>query len=146
MISRYIKRYNNHTAVNGNQKAFMYLDNFASYIREIVSGRFFLDYSTFTASEKTKGVVERVIVETVMCSKYLDDWKKQTKAACKYLNLNATQKDFEDLADNLHRLENIIMCDIKDIFNSKDSFIFLSLFDRFTKLGTDDIRFTDFLK
>ena len=72
-ISQYIKRYNNHTSMNANQKAFTYLDNFAGYIREIVNSRFFLDYSVFSESEKTKGVVERVVVETVMCSNYFDN-------------------------------------------------------------------------
>lgn len=146
MISKYIKRYNNHTSMNANQKAFTYLDNFAGYIREIIDMRFFLDYSNYSESEKTKGVVERVIIETVMCSNYLKDWKNQTKAVCKYLNSNATKKEFETLKENLHRLENIITSDIKDVFNSKDSFILLTLFNEFTKMGIDDIKFAEFLK
>ena len=44
------------------------------------------------------------------------------------------------------RLENIITDDIKDIFNKKDSFIFLTVFDRFTKLGVSDTKFADFLR
>ena len=54
MISQYIKRYNNHTSMNANQKAFTYLDNFAGCIREISNSRFFLDYSVFSESEITK--------------------------------------------------------------------------------------------
>lgn len=56
MISKYIKRYNNHTSMNANQKAFTYLDNFAGYIREIIDMRFFPDYSNYSESEKTKGL------------------------------------------------------------------------------------------
>lgn len=146
MISKYIKRYNNHTAMNANQKAFTYLENFAGCIREILNRKFFLDHSVFTESEKIKGVVERVIVETVMCSNYLKDWKKQTKAACRYLNNHASKDDFDRLADNLRRLESIITDDIKGVFNSKDAFIFLTLFDKFTKLGVEDVKFAEFLK
>lgn len=146
MISQYIKRYNNHTAMNGDQKAFVHLDHFAACIREMLDRRFFLDCSDFSENDKAKGVLERVVVETVMCSNYLSDWKKQTKAACKYLNVNATKKNFEDLSNNLGRLEAIITDDIKDIFNKKDSFIFLTLFDRFTKLGMEDVCFAKFLK
>lgn len=144
-ISQYIKRYNNHTSMNANQKAFTYLDNFAGYIREILSSRFFLDYSVFSESEKTKGVVERVVVETVMCSNYFDNWKKQQKAACRYLNEHASKEDFEKLMKNIHRLENIITDEIKEIFNSKDSFLFITLFDSFTKLGLEDSKFAQFL-
>ncbi|MCH5256465.1 MAG: DUF262 domain-containing protein [Lachnospiraceae bacterium] len=145
-ISQYIKRYNNHTPMNTNQKAFTYIDNFAGQIREMLNSKFFLDYSNFTEAEKTKGVVERVLVETVMCTNHLKHWKKQTKAICTYLNNCATKEEFENLANNIHRLENIVADDVKDIFDSKDSFIFLTLFDKFTKLGLEDIKFAEFLK
>ncbi len=145
-ISEYIKRYNRHTPMNNNQKAFTYIDNYAGYIREIMKRRFFLDHSSFKESEKVKGVIERVIVETVMCMNHMDHWKKQTKAICNFLNKNASREEFEHFNDNLQRLEQIITDDIKDIFNSKDSFIFLTLFDRFCKTGSDDIAFSGFLK
>ncbi|RKI44416.1 DUF262 domain-containing protein [bacterium D16-51] len=145
-ISKYIKRYNNHTSMNASQKAFTFLDNFAGCTRKILDCRFFLDYSNYTETEKLKGVVERVVVETVMCSNHLKEWKKQTKSACKYLNEKASKEEFEKLEDNLHRLEKVITNEVKDIFNSKDSFLFLALFDWFTKLGADDLKFAAFLK
>ena len=110
-----------------------------------LDSRFFLDYSSYTETEKTKGMVERIIVETIMCTNYLDSWKKQTKEICKFLNKKATNAEFERFADNLHRLEGIVTDEIKDIFNSKDSFIFLTLFDRFTGLGVNDVMFAEFL-
>lgn len=145
-ISQYIKRYNNHVSMNTNQKAFTYIDNFARDIRGILDSRFFLDCSSYTEKEKVKGVVERVIVETVMCTNHLENWKKQTKAICRYLNHNATDKEFAKLADNLHRLERVVTDDVKDIFNSKDSFIILTLFDKFTQSGMEDTRFIEFLR
>ena len=50
------------------------------------------------------------------------------------------------MEENLHRLEKIITVDICDIFNSKDSFLFLTLFERFTGLGIADIKFAGFLR
>ena len=132
--------------MNTLQKAFTYIDRFAKDIREMIHMRFFLDYSVFTDVERTKGMVERVIVETIMCMNHLDHWKKQTKAICTYLNQNAEKKEFERLADHLQRLESVITEDVKDIFNSKDSFLFLTLFDRFTKLGMEDGKFAEFLR
>ena len=145
-ISRYIKRYNNHVSMNTDQKAFTYIDKYASRIREILDSRFFTACNNYSEKDKIKGVVERIIVETVMCMNHFDNWKAQAKVACKYLNNNATEEEFEKLVDNLHRLENVVTEDIKDVFNKKDSFIFLTLFDKFTKLGIDDIKFAAFLK
>lgn len=145
-ISKYIKRYNNHAAMNTDQKAFTYLDKFASRVRAILDSRFFVECSCYTEKDKTKGAVERIIVEAMMCMNHFDNWKTQAKAACKYLNDHATEEEFERFADNLHRLENIVTDDIKNIFNKKDSFIFLTLFDRYTKLGIADDGFADFLR
>lgn len=50
------------------------------------------------------------------------------------------------MEENLHRLEKIITVDICDIFNSKDSFLFLTLFERFTGFGIADIKFAGFLR
>lgn len=145
-ISRYIKRYNNHTPMNTEQKAFTYIDKFAGNIRAISESRFFLEHSSYSEQEKTKGVVERVIIETIMCIYHFDKWKKQPKMLCRYLNDNATEQEFDKLSDMLHRLENIITDDIRSIFNKKDSFIFLTLFDKFTQFGIDDMQFADFLR
>lgn len=144
-ISQLIKRYNNHTAMNTNQKAFTYIDRFAREIREILDTRFFLDCSDYKEKEKVKGVGERVVIETIMCTYHLADWKRRTKEICSYLNQHSSKAEFDKLAENLHRLECIVTADIKDIFNAKESFLFLTLFDRFTRLGVSDVKFAAFL-
>lgn len=146
IISRYIKRYNNHVAMNTEQKAFTYIDKFASRIREIINSSFFAECNNYSEKDKIKGVSERIVVETMMCMNHFDNWKTQPKQSCKYLNDNATDEEFDMFAENLHRLEKIVTEDIKDIFNKKDSFVFLTLFDRFIKLGIEDIKFCNFLK
>ena len=132
--------------MNTDQKAFTYIDKFANRIRKLLDSRFFVECNSYSEKDKIKGVAERIIVETMMCMYHFDNWKKQPKAACKYLNDNATQEEFEKFEDNLHRLEDIITDDIKDIFNKKDSFIFLTLFDKFTRFRIDDIKFAEFLR
>lgn len=144
-ISAYIKRYNNHVAMNTDQRAFTYLDRYAGRIRQISESRFFLECSSYSEKDKTKGGIERVIVETLMCMNHFEDWKKQPKALCQYLNDSASEEEFALLANHIRRLEQIITEDIRDIFNKKDSFLFLTLFDKFTGLGTEDIRFAEFL-
>ncbi len=145
-ISKYIKRYNNHVAMNTDQRAFTYLDRFAGRIRKIVDSRFFIECNCCSEKDKIKGAVERIIIESVMCIYHFDNWKNQAKAASKYLNQNASEEEFDVFESNLHRLEDIITDDIKEIFNKKNSFVFLTLFDRFTKLGVRDCKFADFLR
>ncbi len=144
-IAKYIKRYNEHSSMNTNQKAFTYIDKFANRIRKIMDTNFFLNCNTYSDNDKNKGVVERIIVETMMCMNHFDNWKTQAKPSFKYINEHATEEEFNDFEDNLQRLENVVTKDTKDIFNKKDSFIFLTLFNRFTKLSVDDERFAEFL-
>lgn len=145
-IATYIKRYNEHSSMNTNQKAFTYIDKFANRIRKIMDSKFFLECNVYSDNDNEKGVVERIIVETVMCMNHFEAWTKEAKKLFKYINENATENEFDILEKNLHRLENIVTDDIKDIFNKKDSFIFLTLFDKFTKLGVNDAKFADFLR
>lgn len=145
-ISRYIKRYNNHVPMNADQKAFTYLDRFASRIHKILESRFFVECTVYSENDRIKGGVERMVVETIMCMNHFDKWSKQPRVLCQYLNDHATKEEFDRLEDHLNRLENVITEDIKELFDKKDSFILLTLFDRFTKLGLEDIKFAAFLK
>lgn len=145
-IATYIKRYNEHSSMNTNQKAFTYIDKFANQIRKIMDSDFFVNCNTYSDNDKEKGVIERIIVETVMCINHFDGWNREAKKLFKYINEHGTKKEFDILEDHIYRLGNIVTEDIEDIFNKKDSFIFFTLFDRFTKLGVNDIKFVEFLR
>ena len=145
-IATYIKRYNEHSSMNTNQKAFTYIDKFANRIRKIMDNRFFLECSVYSDNDNEKGAVERVIVETVMCINHFDAWSRQAKTLFQYVNDFGTDGEFDKLEETICRLGNIVTEDIKEIFNKKDSFIFITLFDRFTKLGIGDVRFAAFLR
>lgn len=146
IMTKYIKRYNDHSSMSTNQKAFTYLDKFANKIRKIIDSKFFSDCNVYSENDKEKGAVERIVVDTMMCMNHFDNWKTQAKSAFKYLNEHATDDEFDYFSDNLHRLGNVITEDIKDIFNKKDSFVFLTLFDKFVKYKVDDKIFANFLR
>lgn len=145
-ISRYIKRYNNHVAMNTDQKAFTYIDKYANRIRKILDCNFFIECNNYSEKDKINGSVERIVVESLMCMNHFDHWKKQAKSACRYLNDHAAEEEFDLFEENVHRLEKIITDDIKELFNKKDSVVFFALFDRFTKLGIPDQKFAGFLR
>lgn len=144
-IAMYIKRYNEHKAMNANQKMFVYLPTFAEKIRDISNREFFINNCDINDNDKDKGVLERIISETVMTMFHFDKWNKNGKKIATYLNDNASVDEFDKLDANLERLENIITDTTKTLFNSKDCFIWLTLFDKFTQFGLDDSKFAEFL-
>ena len=144
-IAMYIKRYNEHKAMNANQKMFVYLPTFAEKIRDISKRNFFINNCVINDNEKDKGMLERVISETVMNMFHFDKWNKNGKKIATYLNENASEDEFNKLDNNLERLEKIITETTKTLFNSKDCFIWLTLFEKFTQYGLDDAKFGEFL-
>ena len=131
--------------MNANQKMFVYLPAFAEKIRDISKRNFFINNCVINDNEKDKGMLERVISETVMTMFHFDKWNKNGKKIATYLNENASEDEFNKLDSNLERLEKIITKTTKTLFNSKDSFIWLTLFDKFTQYGLDDAKFGEFL-
>ena len=144
-IAMYIKRYNEHKAMNANQKMFVYLPAFAEQIRDISNRRFFINHCDINDNDKEKGMLERIIAESVMCMFHFNKWNKNGKVLATYLNENASEDEFNKLDSNLERLENVVTDTTKTLFNSKDCFIWLTLFDKFTQFGLDDAKFGEFL-
>ena len=143
--AKYIKIYNQQISMNNNQKAYTYIYNFAGIINKIVENRFFIEYSNFSDNEKNKAVRERAIMESVMCMFHFEKWNKNTKKIAQFLNDNASKDEFDKLLDNIDRLNNVITDTTKTLFNSKDCFIWLTLFEKFTQYGLDDAKFGEFL-
>lgn len=143
--AKYLRRYNVQTGMNANEQLFIHIPKFADTIREIIKNRFFLDCNIITENEKDKGVLERVISESVMCMFHFDNWNKNGKKIAKYLNDNAKEEDFDVLNNNVSRLEKIVTKDTKHLFNTKNTFVWITLFNHFTKTGLGDEKFADFL-
>lgn len=144
-IAMYIKRYNDHKAMNANQKMFVYLPKFAEKIRDIANKQFFINYCDINDNDKEKGILERIIAESIMCMFHIDKWNKNGKKLATYLNENANEEEFDILSSNIKRLESIVTEDTNVLFNSKDCFIWFTLFNKFTQYGLDDSMFGEFL-
>lgn len=147
-ISKLVRKYNNHTAMNSAQKAFTYVDAFAREIREITSSRFFLDVYTCSRNDKKNGTIERVVGDTVLLCSYPDQYKKETIQGFKWLNENGTISDFDYVNDLLTRLTASMEStkEIRSLFNSKHTHIFVAAFKVFTELGHEDSEFGKFLE
>lgn len=52
---------------------------------------------------------------------------------CTYLKENAKVKQFDALEEVIDRLYDVVTDEVSDLFDSKNSFVWFTLFDRFTK-------------
>lgn len=145
-IGYHIRRYNRQKSMNVSENAVTYMDNIAKDVKKIsVSNRFFKDCGNYTEVERNNGTINRIIMESVMCMFHLDQWKKQSKVMGSFLNINSSPQEFALFDKNITRLEKIYSDAFQEIFTSKDSFIWFTLFHKFTALGLKDIRFAEFL-
>ena len=146
-ISKLVRKYNNHKAMNQAQRAFTYVDAFAREIREITENIFFKDLYSCSRKDRINGTFERVIGDMVLLSTYTDHYRKDTKVGFKWLNENGTMADFYKLDELLTRLTESteITTEIRALFNSKSAYIFVSAFKAFTELGREDKEFNEFL-
>ena len=147
-ISKLVRKYNNHTAMNSAQKAFTYVDVFAREIRGSTANRFFLDVYTCSRNDKKNGTIERVVGDTVLLCNYPDQYKKTTIQGFKWLNENGTISGFDSVNDLLTRLTASMEAtkEIKTLFNSKHTHIFVAAFKAFTESGYKDLDFGKFLE
>ena len=146
-ISKLVRKFNNHTAMNTAQKAFTYADTFAPEIRRITNNRFFLDVYTCSRNDRKNGTVERVVGETALLCNYPDLYKKDTKTNFRSLNENASLSDFDSLDNLLTRLTASVEIteETKALFNSKHAHIFITAFKTFTESGYKDEEYGKFL-
>lgn len=147
-ISRLVRKYNNHTSMNTNQKSFTYMDNFAADVRRITENRFFLDVYAGSQRGKINGTFERIVADSVILCNYPDEYRKETRKNFECLNGNATLHDFEGLDKLLTRLTASVENteEIRALFDVKHTHIFVAAFKAFGEMGMADKEFGGFLR
>lgn len=147
-ISKLVRKFNNHVSMNQAQKSFTYIDNFATDIRATTKNRFFLDIYTCNRNDQKNGTLERIIGDMVLLCNYPDQYRKDSKAAFKWLNENGTIADFNDLNDLLTRLTASVETtrEIRALFNNKNASIFIAAFKACSESGHEDTVFGKFLE
>lgn len=144
-IGYHIERYNDGKTMTSPQKGIMKLGTeYAELVKSISNMPFFKDMGGYKVSEFKNGAINRVVVESIMTSNYLDKWNKFDDM-CKYIKENSDVTVFDDFEDMVERLEKVVTDDVSDMFNSKDSFLWFGLFARFVKSESDDHRFIEFM-
>ena len=148
--SELVLLYNNHIGMNASQKSLTYIGKYADEIKRIKdTNRFLMDCTVLSENEKKNGIWERVISESVMGINHFDNWKKTPKDMCDYLNYNSSQEEYKRIEAYFDRLipycDKIENSEIAALFTSKDLFIWMMVFDRFSELHMSDEKFGEFL-
>lgn len=144
-IGYHIERYNDGKPMTSPQKGITRLGTeYAELVKSISNMPFFKDIGGYKVSEFKNGTINRVVVESIMTSNYMDKWNKFDDM-CKYIKENANVTIFDDFEDMVERLEKVVTDNVSDMFNSKDSFLWFGLFARFINSEDDDQKFIEFM-
>lgn len=148
-IAEDIARFNRSRPMNAAQNGWLGLDeDFAELVKNISKMQFFQpDFkgSNYTKNNHTASAIERIIVESIMVSDFIDDFSKNFNKMCEFLSEEGSDSNFTEFYTFVERLAQISNEEFAVRFNSKDSFLWFGLFSRFTKLGLDDKCFADFI-
>ena len=147
-IAYHIERYNSGKPMSVCHKGIIKLgEEFATMVKSISVMPFFKEQGGYTVSEAkgTNGAINRVVVESIMASQYLDDWKKTQEEQCEFLKENATTETFEKFEDMVDRLSKAGTDEVLQMFTSKDSFLYFGLYARFIDTGLEDGKFIEFM-
>ena len=145
-IAYHIERYNDGKPMNVTQKGLTKLGaEFAGKVISISQMHFFKEGNGYKIGEFKNGKINRVILESIMAAYYRNDWKKDLGDMCRFLKINATMDDFDNFEDLVTQLDNVATDDIREMFDSTDSFLYFGLFAQFQKTGLETQRFVDFM-
>ena len=145
-IAYHIARYNEGKPMNAPQKGIIRLgEQFATLVKGISAMPFFKEKANYTVRESINGTINRVVVESIMSTNFLDDWKKNQEKMCEFLRENATEETFDNFEDMVNRITKVADDITFDKFNSKDSMVWFGLFGRFINTGFDDEKFVEFV-
>lgn len=145
-IAYHIIRYNEGKAMSKSQKGMTRIgEEFAVLVKEISAMSFFREGKGYKESEAKNGTLDRVVIESVMASKYLDHWSKQQEIICEYLKENAKVEDFREFRNMVIRLGSVMTEKVSHLFDSKNSFLWFGLYARYLRTDCPDAAFIAFL-
>lgn len=145
-IEYHIRRYNTSKPMTAAQKGITHLgQEYAGVVKKLKEHTFFKNCGNYRISEFRNGTMDRLITESIMAINFLPKWKKRNEDICAFLKENARVSDFDSFEEELDRLSEVITDEVSDMFDSKESFLWFALFDRFAASGREDTEFVRFL-
>lgn len=145
-IAYHIERYNSGRPMNAGQKGITKLGEvFAEMTKNISAMSFFAELGGYKVSDAKNGVLDRVVLESIMAINFLHNWIKDHGDMCLYIKTHATEEMFEELEEMVDELSKIENEEFLSLFDSKNSYVYFATYKKFKKLGLPNERFADFL-
>lgn len=142
-----IRRYNHAKNMGASQSGVTYLNtSVAEEVKNITKHTFFKDIGNFTKTEKKNDTFSRIILESIMATYFMDDWKSPLKDICSYLNQNIEDNMISKFKEELNSISEVISKDTCKMFTSKNTFLWLVTYHKFCELGMDSSKFIEFME
>ena len=145
-IGRHIRRYNNGKAMTNAQSSITFLSSgLADKVKKTASSHiFFQDITDFSGTVRKNGMLEKIIIESLMASFHLSNWSRDPG---QFLSECNWKSELEILSDNMTRLAECLDENTAKLFTTKDTFLYIGLFSRFASEheATEDHKFNSFL-
>ena len=146
----HMRRYNNMKPLTASQKGLTYLgmDLSKSVVTVAKDSRFFKNFNKYTklsSRSYLNGEFNRIINEAVMSINFLDNWEKKQTDLNSFLKINGTKEMVSEINSLLDRLVDAGVETVKEMFTAKNSFIWITLFKKFTDLDLEDTQFITFM-
>ena len=145
-VSKLVRKLNQHKAMTVSQSGFTWIPTYARQIKQIADSDFFKETIDYKANRREKGEYLQIVCRAVMDVYHLDNYKKEPKKVCNYLEDNSSVEEFNTIQEYFNRIAKICDDSYQDIFVNKNIAIWLAVFDKFTKFRLPDERFAEFLK
>lgn len=142
-----IRRYNHAKNMGASQSGITYLNSsIAEEVKNITSHTFFKDLGNFSKAEKKNDTLSRVVLETIMTTYFLDKWKSSLKDICSFMNENLNCDMLSTFKNGLDEITSVMTDKTKEMFTAKNSFLWLTTYNKFTKLGLETKKFIEFME
>lgn len=147
-IGYHIRRYNHAKKMGASQSGITHLDRWiAMKVKEIAKTHtFFKDLGNFKPSEDNNDTKSRVVLESIMATYFMENWKSPLKDICSFLNGNITEEIICTFKSELDSISEVLTEETAKMFTSKNSFLWLVTYHKFAKLGLVPKKFIEFME
>lgn len=144
-VAYYMRNYNNHTQMNSVQKKMTEFNgDFVTTLNVLGKHDFFTDKTGMSLKTLNGNAKFRICIETLIACYFMNDWGS-FNSNCDFIQDNVTDYQVTTLERELDRLYEVVGEEDKKLFKANNSFLYLTLFHRFTKYDVDDKWFIEFL-
>ncbi len=148
MIDYHIRNYNNHEGMTRSHYGITSVSNKVSTNIKGLSKKhpFFMNNVKCSNKSRKRGALEEMVARSIMATFFIEDWKRECIDAFKFVDQNMTEEQLNKFTENVTRLSKVADRNVKELFTTTNTHVWLAVFNVFSNLGIEDKKFIDFMK